>query len=99
MVDETGNPFPGKAKVQNKRRRIDPALKAKIALEALRGRIPISNLAREYELHPNQIHAWKRLLQDHAARLFDRRYLGFVAVQGKIGQPIAESDSLVSKVG
>jgi transposase len=58
-----------------KRRRIDPALKARIALEALRGRTSIPALAEKYALHPNQIHAWKKQLQDQASLIFDRRLL------------------------
>ena len=37
------------------RRKIDAALKAKIALEALREQEPVANLAQRYQVHPNQI--------------------------------------------
>jgi transposase len=53
------------------RRRIDGALKAKIALEALREQATVTNLAQRYEVHPNQIYAWKRQLQEQAGRAFD----------------------------
>jgi transposase-like protein len=58
-----------------RKRRFDPALKARIALEALRGRTPISTLAEQYAMHPNQIHAWKKQLQDQAFLIFDRRII------------------------
>jgi transposase-like protein len=37
------------------RRKIDAALKAKIALEALREQATVSDLAQRYQVHPNQI--------------------------------------------
>ena len=53
------------------RRKIDAALKAKIALEALREQSTVTDLAQRYQVHVNQIYAWKKQLQDQAVRAFD----------------------------
>ena len=42
------------------RRRLDAALKAKVALEALRNEATTAELAAKYQLHPNQIYVWKK---------------------------------------
>ena len=52
------------------RRRLDAELKAKVALEALRNQAKVAELAVKYQLHPNQIYAWKKQLLDGAAAVF-----------------------------
>ena len=53
------------------RRKIDAALKAKIALEVLREQSTIADLAQRYQVHPNQIYAWKKQLIEQASPAFD----------------------------
>jgi len=69
--------------VARARRRIDSALKAKIALDALRGQKSIADLARQYALHPNQIYAYKKQLQTYAVYAFDRPTRQIAELQAK----------------
>ena len=68
------------------RRTIDSALKAKIALEALRGQKSIAELAQQYGLHPNQIYAWKKQLENYAVYAFDRPTRQIAELQAKVGR-------------
>ena len=46
----------------SKRRNHDAALKARVALEALKGERTVSELASAYEVHPTMIHQWSEPL-------------------------------------
>ncbi len=52
------------------RKKHSPAFKAKMALVALQGDETIARLASRFEVHPSQIHAWKRALVEGAPKLF-----------------------------
>ena len=45
------------------RRNHSPALKAKVALAAIRGEQTLAELAQQFDVHPNQIKPWKEHLQ------------------------------------
>ena len=53
-----------------KRRRHEAGYKAKVAIEAVRERKTVSELASQFSLHPSQIQAWKRVLMERAGELF-----------------------------
>ncbi len=54
------------------RKRYDKAFKTRVALEALKEEMTLQELARKYEVHPNQISVWKRQLMEGAAGIFER---------------------------
>jgi transposase len=57
-------------KTKKTRRKIDTALKAKIALEAVREHASVADLAQRYEVHPNRIYAWRKQLLEQGTRAF-----------------------------
>jgi len=59
--------------MRSMRRKIDPALKAKVALEAIKGIKTVSEIAGQYGVHPNQIAIWRRTVLDEIPGVFSRR--------------------------
>lgn len=55
-----------------KRKQHAPELKAKEALEALKGEETVSELAIRFGVHPTMLNQWKRALLDGATGVFER---------------------------
>ena len=49
------------------RRTHAPAFKAKVALAAIKGEKTLAELAQQYDVHPNQITAWKAQVMEGVA--------------------------------
>lgn len=49
--------------------------KARVALEALKERESVQELAKRFRCHPSQIHEWKRRLLEQAASVFERDHV------------------------
>jgi transposase len=52
------------------KRKFTAEFKVKVALEALKERESVTELAKRYELHPNQINDWKKEFLAKAALVF-----------------------------
>jgi transposase len=87
-----------------------PGVKAKVALAAIKGEKTLAELAQQYDVHPNQITAWKGQLVDAAAGVFGgdgtaaeaTPAVDLKVLHAKIGELTLENDFLagaLSKAG
>lgn len=56
--------------MSRKRRKLGAALKAKVALAAVRGERTTAQLASEFGVHTSQVTAWKKRLSESVTELF-----------------------------
>ena len=90
-----------------KRRKYSAELKAKIALEALRGEATLAELASRYKVHPNLISNWKKQALEGLVEVFNgggqRRDAQHEAeikeLHAKIGELTVEKDFLAKAFG
>ena len=88
--------------MSSKRGRFSGELKAKVALEALWGERTLQEIAAQYQVHPNQVGAWKRQAVEELAEVFskgaERRARDHESevrdFHAKIGELIVERDFL-----
>jgi len=58
--------------MSKKRRTFGNDFKARVTLEAVRDVKTLHELAGHYQVHPNQVSAWRQLLIEGAPELFER---------------------------
>ena len=82
------------------RRNHSAQFKAKVALAAVRGEKTLSELASQFDVHPNQITQWKTQLLERAGEVFGARPgpaekpVDLKPLHAKIGELALENDFL-----
>ena len=82
------------------RRNHSPAFKAKVALAAVKGDRTIAQLAEHFDVHPNQVTAWRSQLEGGASDVFGSGSpttatpsIDVKSLHAKIGELTLENDS------
>ena len=88
------------------RRNHSPALKAQVAVAALKGEKNLVELAQDFDLHPNQIKQWRDQLLEGATSVFGETPKGdpdpkvdVKTLRAKIGELTLENDFLCGALG
>ncbi len=89
------------------RKRYEAGIKAKVALEVLRERETVNEIASRYQVHPNQARKWAAALRQRAMEVFshDRREEedadgeATAELYAQIGRLTMERDYLKKKLG
>jgi transposase len=87
------------------RRTHNPAFKAKVAVAAIEGEKTLVELVQQYDVHPNQITAWKAQVLEGAAGLFGggaaeaASAVDLKVLHAKIGELTLENDFLAGALG
>lgn len=53
------------------RKNYQTEFKAKVALEAVKGRLTINEISKQFGVHPNQISKWKKQFLESLPQIFD----------------------------
>ena len=73
------------------RRKFTAKFKATVAIEALKEQQTLLELAKKFEIHPNQITTWKREFMDNASAAFGE--------EKAANDPIESTDNLYQQIG
>jgi transposase len=83
------------------RRKYSSSFKWKIALEAIRGERTIEEISQSFEIHPSQIHKWKKAVLENGPVIFDTDNTihetddkKVSELERKVGQLVVENDFL-----
>lgn len=74
------------------RRKFTSEFKTKVAIEAIKERYTLSELAKRFELHPNQISMWKHEFLDNATSVFEKK-------GSSKEEELVDLEKLYSKIG
>jgi len=79
--------------MRKQRRKFTSEFKTKVAIEALKERLTLSELAKKFDLHPNQISQWKQEFLSNASIVFEKKG------KKKIEEAEVDIDKLYTKIG
>lgn len=93
--------------MKRERRKFSASFKAKVAIEALKEKETIQQLASKFEIHPNQITQWKKEFLDGSEDVFSKKKVEDISsnevekemLYGKIGRLQTENDFLKKVLG
>ena len=91
---------------KSKRNRYSAEFKAKVALEAIKGELTVSQLGAKYGLHQTMINSWKKQAIDNLPTAFEQKAnvaktpdAEVEKLHAKIGQLVVERDFLAKAFG
>lgn len=76
--------------MKQSRRKFSAAFKAQVSVEALKERETLAELAKRFEIHPNQIAQWKREFLKNSSKAFEGK---------KEADSEANQNELFAKIG
>ncbi|MGO1243508.1 transposase [Sphingobacterium sp. JB170] len=77
--------------MKRERRKFSASFKAKVAIEAIKEKETILELASKYELHPTQINTWKKEFLSNAEAVF--------TTERSVDKDDSKEKDLYSKIG
>lgn len=89
------------------RKRYSAEFKAKVALEAIKGELTLSEIGAKHGIHQTMINGWKKQAVDNLSTLFQQKsdtpskdpQVDIEKLRAKIGQLVVERDFLVKAFG